>query len=100
MDPKWYGAFLKQARALIGYLGHREGSKDNSWAYAWYDGPTEEIPRSDQTDLINHVWDSFTSTQQRLFGSQKDSWNTVDVYMVKKNLDLVFIQIMGILEVE
>ena len=85
MDPKWYGAFLKQARALIGYLGHREGSKDNSWAYAWYDGPTEEIPRSDQTDLINHVWDSFTSTQQRLFGSQKDSWNTVDVYMVKKN---------------
>jgi len=85
MDPTWYGAFLKQARALIGYLGHREGSKDSSWAYAWYDGPTEEIPRSDQTDLINHVWDSFTSTQQRLFGSQKDSWNTVDVYMVKKN---------------
>ena len=85
MDPTWYGAFLKQARALIKYLGHREGSKDSSWAYAWYDGPTEEIPRSDQTDLINHVWDSFTSTQQRLFGSQKDSWNTVDVYMVKKN---------------
>ena len=85
MDPTWYGAFLKQARALIKYLGHREGSKDSSWAYAWYDGPTEEIPRSDQTDLINHVWDSFTSTQQRIFGSQKDSWNTVDVYMVKKN---------------
>ena len=85
MDPVWYAAFLKQARALIGYLGHREGTKDNTWAYAWYDGPTEEIPRSDQTDLINGVWDSFTSTQQRIFGSQKDSWNTVDVYMVKKN---------------
>jgi hypothetical protein len=85
MDPGWYGAFLKQARALIGYLGHREGTKDNTWAYAWYDGPTEEIPKSDQTDLINGVWDSFTTTQQRLFGSKKDSWNTVDVYMVKKN---------------
>jgi len=85
MDPSWYGAFLKQARALIGYLGHSEGSRDNSYAYAWYDGPTEEIPRSDQTDLINGVWDTFTTTQQRIFGSQKDSWNTVDVYMVKKN---------------
>lgn len=85
MNDEWYRSFLAQSRAIIKYIGHREGLKDNSWAYAWYDGTSEGIPRSDQTDVINGVWDSFTTTQQRLFGSQKDSWNTVDVYIAKKN---------------
>ena len=85
MNDEWYRSFLQQSRAIIGYIGHREGTKDNTWSYAWYDGPTQEIPRTDQTDVINGVWDSFTTTQQRLFGSKKDSWNTVDVYIAKKN---------------
>ena len=85
MDAKWYAAFLKQAKALIKYLGHTEGSKDGSWLYAWYDGKPEEIPSSSTTTIINTVWQNFTPQQQRIFGSQKDSWNTVDVYMVKKS---------------
>ena len=87
MNDEWYRSFLLQSRAIIGYIGHREGSKDNSWVYAWYDGPVPAagIPKTDQTDVINGVWDSFTSTQQRLFGSKKDSWNTVDVYIAKRN---------------
>ena len=84
MDAKWYTTFLKQARALIKYLGHSEGSTDNSYLYAWYDGKPEEIPSSDTTTLINKVWDNFTPQQQKMFGSKKDSWNTVDVYMVKR----------------
>lgn len=85
MDAKWYSTFLKQAKALIKWMGHTEGSKDSSYLYAWYDGTPEQIPTSDTTTLINGVWDSFSSVTKRSFGSKKDSWNTVDVYMVKRN---------------
>lgn len=100
MNDEWYRSFLQQSKAIIGYIGHRQGSKDNSWSYAWYDGPTQEIPRTDQTDVINGVWDSFTTTQQRLFGSKKDSWNTVDVYIAKKNKITKMKQMIKTLEEE
>jgi hypothetical protein len=100
MDAKWYVSFLKQARALIKYLGHSEGSVDNSYLYAWYDGTPEEIPSSETTTLINTVWDKFTSQQKRIFGSKKDSWNTVDVYMVKKSEEQKLKKIIENLEKE
>jgi len=84
MPTKWYIAFLKQAKALIGYLNHTEGSKDNSYLYAWYDGTPDEIPSTETTTIINSIWDNFSPEQKRIFGSKKDSWNTVDVYLVKK----------------
>jgi hypothetical protein len=87
MDAKWYTTFLKQAKALNGYIGHREGSKDNSWKYGWYDGAAPEIPRTKQTDIINYIWDKFTSEQKRNFGNKKDSWNTADVYIMKTNAE-------------
>ena len=52
MDSKWYISFLLQARALIRYLGHTEGTKDNSYLYAWYDGKPEQIPSSDTTTCL------------------------------------------------
>lgn len=100
MDAKWYSAFLKQARALIKYLGHSEGSKDSSWLYAWYDGKPEEIPSGSTTTLINKVWDNFTPQQQKMFGSKKDSWNTVDVYMVKKSEESKLEKTIDLLEKE
>lgn len=100
MDAKWYTAFLKQARALIKYLGHTEGSKDTSWLYAWYDGKPEEIPSGSTTTLINKVWDNFTPQQQKMFGSKKDSWNTVDVYMVKKSEESKLEKTIDLLEKE
>lgn len=100
MDAKWYTTFLKQARALIKYLGHSEGSTDNSYLYAWYDGKPEEIPSSDTTTLINKVWDNFTPQQQRMFGSKKDSWNTVDVYMVKRTEESKLEKTITLLEKE
>lgn len=100
MDVKWYVAFLKQARALIKYLGHQEGTKDSSYLYAWYDGKPEEIPSSSTTTLINSVWQNFTPQQQKIFGSQKDSWNTVDVYMVKKSEESKLKRSIGELEKE
>jgi len=100
MDAKWYVTFLKQARALIKYLGHSEGSTDNSYLYAWYDGKPEEIPSSETTTLINKVWDNFTPQQQKMFGSKKDSWNTVDVYMVKKSEESKLERTITLLEKE
>jgi hypothetical protein len=100
MDAKWYTTFLKQARALIKYLGHSEGSTDNSYLYAWYDGKPEEIPSSDTTTLINKVWDNFTPQQQKMFGSKKDSWNTVDVYMVKRSEESKLEKTITLLEKE
>lgn len=100
MDAKWYTTFLKQARALIKYLGHSEGSTDNSYLYAWYDGKPEEIPSSDTTTLINKVWDNFTPQQQKMFGSKKDSWNTVDVYMVKRTEESKLEKTITLLEKE
>jgi len=90
MDAKWYATFLKQARALIKWMGHPEGSTDNSYLYAWYDGAPEEIPANNTTTLINHVWDGFSTQLKRAFGSKKDSWNTVDVYMVKRTKERLY----------
>ena len=87
MDAKWYSTFLKQARALNAYIGHREGTKDTTWKYGWYDGRAPEIPANKQTDIINYIWDKFTTVQKRNFGSKKDSWNTADVYIMKKSAE-------------
>jgi hypothetical protein len=83
MDSDWYLGLLKQAKALIKYLGHSEGSKDNSWSYARYGGSTKTIPASKTTDIYDYIWSSFNRQQQQIFTSKKDSWNTTDVYMVK-----------------
>ena len=87
MDGKWYNTFLKQARALNAYINHREGTKDTSWKYGWYDGAAPEIPSGKQTDIINYIWDKFTTVQKRNFGSKKDSWNTADVYIMKTSAE-------------
>ena len=87
MDGKWYNTFLKQARALNEYINHREGTKDTSWKYGWYDGTAPEIPSGKQTDIINYIWDKFTTVQKRNFGSKKDSWNTADVYIMKTSAE-------------
>ena len=89
-NNKWYFAFLKQARALLEWMGHREGSKDTSYKYArWGSGGKSDsvssIPPNKKTDIYDWVWDSFTQEQKKLFGARpsKDSWNTTDVYLVK-----------------
>lgn len=85
MDSEWYLGLLKQAKALIKYLDHREGSKDNSWSYARYGGSTRTIPANKTTDIYDYIWSSFNRAQQQIFTGKKDSWNTTDVYMVKSS---------------
>ena len=84
IDKVWYEGILRQAEALNDYLNHSEGSTDKSWSYAHYGGKTKTIPNSSTTDIIDYIWDSLPKAQQSIFAGKKDSWNTADVYMVKK----------------
>jgi hypothetical protein len=85
MDSEWYLGLLKQAKALIKYLGHSEGNKDTSWKYARYGGSTKTLPAGKTTDIYDYIWNSFNRKQQQIFTGKKDSWNTTDVYMVKSS---------------
>jgi len=91
-NNSWYYSFLKQAKALLGWMGHREGSSDASYKYArWGSGgksdSVSEIPQNKKTDIYDWIWESFTTEQKKLFGAKpsKDSWNTTDVYLVKSD---------------
>lgn len=83
MDSEWYLGLLKQAKALIKYLNHSEGTKDTSWKYARYGGSTKTLPATKTTDIYDYIWSNFNRSQQQLFTGKKDSWNTTDVYMIK-----------------
>jgi hypothetical protein len=83
MDSEWYLGLLKQAKALLKYLGYSEGNKDTSWKYARYGGSTKTLPSTKSTDIYDYIWSSFNRSQQQLFTGKKDSWNTTDVYMIK-----------------
>ena len=87
INKLWYEGILRQAEALIDFLDHKEGSKDSTWLYAHFEGKTQTIPSISTTDLIDYIWDSFPPAQKKLFAGKKDSWNTADVYMVKKSED-------------
>ena len=86
-NAKWYKTFLKQAKVLLNWLGHREGSKDTSYSYArWGSNKVTGIPASQYTSVYEDVFDGFNADQKALFGKWggvKDSWNTTDVYICK-----------------
>tara|TARA_R100001163_G_C5044776_1_gene182229 strand:+ start:80 stop:1396 length:1317 start_codon:yes stop_codon:yes gene_type:complete len=86
-NGKWYKTFLKQARVLLAWMGHREGSKDNSYSYCrWGSNSVRGIPGSQYTSIYEDIFDSFSNDQKLLFGKGsgvKDSWNTTDVYICK-----------------
>ena len=84
INQLWYEGILRQAQALIAYLNHSEGSKDNSWSYAHFEGKTQTIPFTSTTELLDYIWNSLPAAQKKIFAGKKDSWNTADVYIVKK----------------
>tara|TARA_Y100001972_G_scaffold128553_1_gene190152 strand:- start:2910 stop:4175 length:1266 start_codon:yes stop_codon:yes gene_type:complete len=88
MSSEWREGILAGTEALMDYLGHRPGSKDTSWKYAHYDGRTKSIPAAATTDILNYIWESFNKDQKKIFSGKKDSWDTADVYMVKKNSEI------------
>ena len=89
MNKAWYDTFISQATTLCKFklCKHTIGSTKDVYEYGWYDGIAEEIPTTDQTSLLPDIWNNiFDDKIWKLFGGkrQKDSWNTADVYLVKK----------------
>lgn len=88
-NNKWYLTFLKQSKALIGWLGHKEGTKDTSYKYGrWGSNSVKGIPSQKYTKIYEDIFDGFNADQKALFGKGsgvKDSWNTTDVYISKAN---------------
>jgi len=89
-DFRWYKAFLKQAIVFIDWLDHKQGSTDSSYKYGRFGSKTiKGIPSSSTSEIGDKIWDDFfTQDQKKLFGSgnpKKDSWNPMDVYIVKEN---------------
>ena len=80
MPQDWYITFLNQAAALKKTLGN------NKWKYGWYDGGVGWARGKIEDDKVSYImgkiWDTFTDAQKKIFGGQKDSWNTADVFVV------------------
>jgi DNA-binding XRE family transcriptional regulator len=80
MTEDWYITFLNQAKELKKYL------KKSDWKYGWYDGKegwaTGIIENNKVSYIMSEIWDTFTNEQKKIFGGQKDSWNTADVFVV------------------
>ena len=81
MPEDWYLTFLNQAAALKKAL-----EKGSNWKYGWYDGKEGwargKIENDKVSYIMSKIWDTFTDAQKKIFGGQKDSWNTADVFVV------------------
>ena len=81
MPQDWYITFLNQAAALKGAL-----EKATNLKYGWYDGGVGWARGKIEDDKVSYImgkiWDTFTDAQKKIFGGQKDSWNTADVFVV------------------
>ena len=85
MPEDWYVTFLNQAQAIKNKIG------DNNWKYGWYDGTqgwaSGIMPNSKVSYIMGAIWDVFTDKQKKVFGGQKDSWNTADVFVVNTQME-------------
>ena len=86
-DDRWYKAFLKQGIVFLNWLGHNQGSVNTSYRYGRFGSKTiKSIPSQSTSEFGDWIWNSLHKEQKKLFGSnpKKDSWNPMDVYIVKK----------------
>ena len=85
MPEDWYVTFLNQAQAIKNKIG------DNNWKYGWYDGTqgwaSGIMPNNKVSYIMSAIWDVFTDKQKKVFGGQKDSWNTADVFVVNTQME-------------
>ena len=85
MPEDWYVTFLNQAQAIKNKIG------DNNWKYGWYDGAqgwaSGIMPNNKVSYIMGAIWNVFTDKQKKVFGGQKDSWNTADVFVVNTQME-------------
>tara|TARA_B100001250_G_C19746564_1_gene765604 strand:- start:78 stop:1478 length:1401 start_codon:yes stop_codon:yes gene_type:complete len=84
----WENTFHNQGKEMAGSQ-YVKGTKN--WKYGWWDAKTEKVNSApfakaiggNTTTVMTKIWDNYFDDQTRkLFGGQKDSWNTADMYMV------------------
>jgi len=87
----WENTFHNQGKKIADSKYVNGG---NGWKYGWWDaipGQENSAPfakaiggKGNTTSLLTKIWDNkFNKEVKDLFGGQKDSWNTADMYMVK-----------------
>ena len=88
MGTRWYTAFIKQAIVLLDWLGHTQGTTDASYKYGRFGSSSiDSIPSNKTSTLGDWMWTNLTKDQKKLYGAnpKKDSWNPMDVFIVKKS---------------
>ena len=86
-DDRWYKAFLKQGIVFLDWLDHAQGSVNTSYRYGRFGSKKiPSIPSQSTSEFGDWIWNSLHKEQKKLFGSnpKKDTWNPMDVYIVKK----------------
>ena len=87
---QWENTFLEQGQTFAS--SNYYSGKD--YNYGWWDAPTQAVNSTkfakaidnNTTTVLTQMWNMFDKQkiQVGLFGNQKDSWNTADMYLVKK----------------
>ena len=87
----WENTFHNQGKKIAGSKYVNGG---NGWKYGWWDAIPSQVSSApfskaiggNTTAVMTKIWDDyFDDKTRKLFGGQKDSWNTADMYMVKSS---------------
>ena len=77
MPEDWYVTFLNQAQAIKDKIGITIEK------YGWYDGTqgwaSGIMPNNKVSYIMGAIWMYLQTNKKKVFGGQKDSWNTADV---------------------
>ena len=88
---KWYLGILRGSAQLSNFIGHRLGVRDVTWNYGHFGSGaglshvTQIKAAGDETDILDYIWNHFSTEQKAMVGRKKDSWNPSDVYMIQKS---------------
>jgi len=95
-NPDWVNTWINQAIAIADYVGYTpytgigNARGQEGWLYGWWDGGKNfaGIPSQRTSTSLQCIWKTMQDDPdiKKVLG-QKDSWNPVDTYMVKENVD-------------
>lgn len=90
---KWKSTFVEQAKKFKtnNPKWYKQGVP---YQYGWWDAPPQvarstkfarEIGGGSVTPVMTMIWDKYFDKETRaLFGNKKDTWNTADMYLLRK----------------
>ena len=90
---KWKVTFVEQAKKFKtnNPKFYKQGA---SYEYGWWDAPSanvsstkfaKEIGNAGTTSVLTTIWEKYFDKKTKdLFGGKKDTWNTADMYLLRK----------------